>query len=162
MFWIKLFNLVFLLAIIVWFGRKAINAFFKNQREDLESKMKSAAEGLQKIEAEFDEMDTRLKQLDETLGQMRKDSAKDLEKEAAKVKGETEDFVKKLFRDNNFKMEQIVEKTKREFEAELLEASLSGTRDELIGRNAKQDEEWTQATLEKAASPEDGKREYAS
>lgn len=161
MLWVKLFNIIALLALIAWFARRKLNQYFENKQKDLNAQMASAAEDLRAIQEDYDSVSEKMKSLSQEMESIRVQAQKEWEEEAKRIETDTEQFIKKLFRDNNARMEQSIEKARRDFRNELVESSLGSSRDELIGRKAEQDSKWILEVIEKSEEQE-GQKEYAS
>jgi len=86
-----------------------------------------------------------------------------LKREAARTKQDTEAFVLKLQKDSELRMAQDLEKTKRSFQKDLVEAAMASARAELNSKLTKQDEAWTvKMVSEVLASEKSEKANYAS
>jgi len=79
------------------------------------------------------------------------------------VKQDAENFVLKLQKDSETRMHQDLEKTKRSFQKDLVEAALASARAELNSKLTKQDEAWTAKMVTEVLAAEKNERaNYAS
>lgn len=154
MIWIQLFNFVLLVGVIAWFSRRKLNQYFENKKNDLQKDLAEAAHELKQIEAEYEEVSKKLSTIQAEVDEIKASAKKELAEEKSRIETETEEFIKKSFRDNNARMEQATNRARRTFKQELIETSLGSARDELIGRKAEQDQSWTVDVLEKSSEEE--------
>jgi len=159
----QILNVVILLGAVLWVLNKKMKAFFAAQREDLSRQMKTAAAELERIEKEYQEAAKKLENLQAHLADLKTQSEVSLKKEAARVKQDTESFVLKLQKDSEMRISQDLEKTKRTFQKDLVEAAMASARAELNSKLMKQDEAWTAKMVSEVLAAEKGERaNYAS
>ena len=78
-------NLLLLLAVLVYFARKPIGAYFATRRSDIERELTGAATELSDAEATFSKWQRRLIELDAELEQIRETSRQRAESERERI-----------------------------------------------------------------------------
>lgn len=154
-------NLIVFVALIYFFSRKKMRSFFAGQREDLEKSMKTAAQNLEKIEAEYLEIKSKVDDLDRIVGEIRDNTTYDIDKESRKIRAEADAFIEKLKKDAEMRMDQSYEKAKKQIESELLEIALAKAEQRLESRLENEDQAWTSQMLQSEAQNV-GTKNYAS
>jgi len=149
-------------AVIILVRRKKIHGFFKSQREQLEHSMKFAAEGLEKIEAEYKEIKSKVDQLEQNIIEVKNAAEEDLERELQKIKKDTEQFVEKIQTDFELRMSQASHKAKKLIETELVEIGMAKAKLKLESLMKTQNKEWTNQMLQSELSQSSGNKTYAS
>lgn len=156
----QLINFLLLVAIVGFFAKKLLDKYFKQQREDLQSQMQSAAADYEKIQQEYELMKDKLQRLEQDLLTAKKDSESSIKTEAEKLKRETDQFISKLSSDLELKLAQETERTKDDFSNRLISEAFALARESLSARLMKEDEAWT-SQLVQSELPQ-GKKNYAS
>lgn len=160
---LQLFNLLLLLGILFFFSRKKLANYFFAQKEDLQRSMKSAAEGFEKIQSEYEEIKDRVENLGAQLQEIRDEAGYSLERERRRIKSETEAYIDKLQKDTDQKMDQAFENSRRQIERELLEIAMAAARTRLESKMTKAGVEWANDMIHSAEEQQKAKaKNYAS
>lgn len=141
-------NLIILIAAIFFLSRKTIHAYFYRQRKNLEKEMEQAASGLEKIQREYDEISSKVENLDYHLKEVRRQAQKDLEKEGEKVRQDAESFVNKIGKDTDVRVQTEMERARKQFEQKLIARAIENAEVELRSRMKKDDIAWTTEMLQ--------------
>ncbi|PIR22109.1 MAG: hypothetical protein COV44_10065 [Deltaproteobacteria bacterium CG11_big_fil_rev_8_21_14_0_20_45_16] len=157
---LKGINLFVLMAVIYFLSRKKLHTYFQTQREKIESNMKSAEADLAKVKDEYDSIREKVNQLNSHIGTLREDAGRDLDREAKKIKRETEIFIEKLRRDSELKVNQSYNQAKRDIESELLEIAMAKAKMKIEDRMDKKGDQWIAQVLQ--AETVEGTKNYAS
>lgn len=159
-FLFQLINFIILISVVGFFAKRMLDKYFRQQREILQNQIQSAAADFEKVQHEFELMKEKLERLDTDLQLTRKDAESSLQNEAKKLKTETDDFINKLSTDLQLKLSQETERTKEDFQKNLVQEAFEMARESLSAKLLKEDESWTTQLVQNELPQ--GKKTYAS
>lgn len=158
-------NIIIFVAIIYFASRSKVRAYFSNQRADLEQTMSKAAEDLDRIQSEYNEIKEKVANLDAIMTEIREEAGYALDRELRKIRENTSTYLDKLQKDTDRKMTQNLDKARHQIEEELIEIAVAAARRKLeskLSSNKNLDQEWTEAMVNSAAAHSVGEKNYAS
>lgn len=122
---LKGLNLALVLAVIVWFGRAPIRAFFGERRKTISTELDQAAQLLSAAERKYAEWDRRMASLDGELAEIREQARERAEAERVRILAEAEAGAERVKRDASAAVEQELRRARAELRAEAADLAVT-------------------------------------
>lgn len=111
-------NFAILLAVLVYFARKPIQAFFASRRETIQSELNEAAGLLEEAERRYSQWQRKLIDLEQELQQIRSDGRRRAEEEREQILADAQSQAERIHRDAVASVEQELRRAQAELRNE--------------------------------------------
>jgi F-type H+-transporting ATPase subunit b len=118
------FNLVVILALMIYFGRKPISDFFTSRRQGIQTQLSQAADLLSQAEHRNSELQRRLVDLSAELDSIRESSSRRAEEEAMRILAEARATADRIRRDAQTAVAQEVRRAQATLREEAADLAL--------------------------------------
>lgn len=118
------FNLGVIVAILVYFGRKPISAFFAARRQGIQTQLSQAAELLDRAEHRNSDLQRRLVDLSAELDSIREVSSRRAEEEAMRILAEARATADRIRRDAQAAVDQELRRAQSKLREEAADLAL--------------------------------------
>lgn len=118
------FNLVLILALMIYFGRKPISDFFTSRRQGIQTQLSQAAELLSQAEHRNSELQRRLVDLSAELDSIRESSSRRAEEEALRILAEARATADRIRRDAQTAVDQELRRAQAKLREEAADLAL--------------------------------------
>lgn len=118
------FNLAILLGVLIYFGRRPIQAFFANRRQEIQRELKDSANQLAEAEATYAEWQRRLIGLESELEEIRTISRQRAESERERILSDARASADRIRRDATSAVEQELRRAREELRDEAAQLAL--------------------------------------
>jgi F0F1-type ATP synthase membrane subunit b/b' len=156
----QLINASILFGFLFFVLKKMLDQHFKKERENLQEKMREAAEELEKARIEFEVMKEKCDRLEEEVLMARKEAEASLLVDSQRIQEDTDQFIQKLSADFQQKVKLEEEMAKEDLKEKILDEAFQLARASLASRMQKEDAAWTSAMIQNQSVS--GKKNYAS
>jgi len=118
------FNLVVIVALLVYFARKPVSAYFAARRQGIQSQLSQAAELLTQAEHRNSDLQRRLVDLSAELDTIRETSSRRAEEEAMRILAEARATADRIRRDAQAAVDQEVRRAQAKLREEAADLAL--------------------------------------
>ena len=118
------FNLVVIVALIVYYGRKPVSAYFASRRQGIQTQLSQAAELLNQAEHRNSELQRRLVDLSAELDTIRENSSRRAEEEALRILAEARATADRIRRDAQTAVDQELRRAQVKLREEAADLAL--------------------------------------
>jgi F-type H+-transporting ATPase subunit b len=132
-------NLLILIAVLVYVGRKPIQEFFAGRRHDIESNLKRSAAVLSEAEGRLGEWNRRMQRLDGEIEEIKTAARERAESERQRILADAHTAADRIRRDAGTAVEQETRRAREELRKEATQLALDLAGDLLRQRMNDQD-----------------------
>ena len=118
------FNLIAILALLVYFGRKPVSDFFATRRQGIQTQLSQAAELLNQAEHRNSDLQRRLVDLSAELDSIREASSRRAEEEAMRILAEARATADRIRRDAQAAVDQELRRAQSKLREEAADLAL--------------------------------------
>ncbi len=111
-------NLALLFAVLIYFGRKPIQAFFADRRSQIKKDLDEAAKLLEAAETRYADWQRKLIDLDRETDKIRAQGVRHAEEDAAQILSDAQAAAERIHRDAEAAVEQELRRAQAELRAE--------------------------------------------
>lgn len=158
-------NFLILFAGLAVVLKKTLGAKFRKEREELESRIKSAAREFETMRRALDDAEEKHRALNDQISDMKFLSARDAQQEIKRMESDAEQFISRLTSDAELKMKAEISAMRASLESDLLNQSLAAAKQVLERDLKSEDYRWTDGMLSTDSSSHGavgGKKNYAT
>ncbi len=122
-FW-EVFNLLLLIAVLIFVTRKSVTAFLKNRRDQVANNLRESEELLTESKERLAELERKSGNLDEQLVEIRREATERAEREAEAIIADARETAARIERDATGAVEREVLRAKQQLRAEASELAI--------------------------------------
>jgi F-type H+-transporting ATPase subunit b len=120
----RFFNLLFVVAVLVWALRKPLAAFFAQRTQTIQEQLAEAQEARRAAEARVSELESRMSRLDDELNEIRQNAEREAQEEYARLNAMAEQDVNKIIERARQEIDGLTRAAQKELKSHIAELSV--------------------------------------
>lgn len=155
-------NFLILTTALVWLGRKKLNAYFSQKRDELKMDIELSQSKYNQIKLEYDLVLKQVGQIEQELKSLKAAAIEEIDSEGKRIRLETTQTISRLEKDSEARLRSEKEKIVATLETELLDLAIEKAQSSLRAAAQQSNQEWIQTIAQRPFDNQQGRKNYAS